>query len=123
MAEAKALYEAGRYAEAEVEARAVSRSRPRDDAYGAVALNIAAIATGAQGRHTEALATYDEALPVFGRIFGADHWLTRLYGRTSPHGGGRPRSTLWPAAARQGLGLRGGVGRTEVRVHRAEVLD
>ncbi|MFD4344774.1 tetratricopeptide repeat protein [Streptomyces coelicoflavus] len=76
VAEAKALYEAGRYAEAEAEARTVSRSRPRDDVYGAVALNIAALATGAQGRHTEALATYDEALPVFGRIFGADHWLT-----------------------------------------------
>ncbi|MFE5256564.1 tetratricopeptide repeat protein [Streptomyces coelicoflavus] len=76
VAEAKALYEAGRYAEAEAEARTVSRSRPRDDVYGAVALNIAAIATGAQGRHTEALATHDEALPVFGRIFGVDHWLT-----------------------------------------------
>ncbi|MFC7827606.1 tetratricopeptide repeat protein [Streptomyces sp. NPDC057362] len=76
VAEAKALYEAGRYAEAEAEARTVSRSRPRDDVHGAVALNIAALATGAQGRHTEALATYDEALPVFGRIFGADHWLT-----------------------------------------------
>ncbi|MET7271058.1 tetratricopeptide repeat protein [Streptomyces flaveolus] len=76
VAEAKALYEAGRYAEAEAEARAVARSRPRDDEYAAVALNIAALATGAQGRHAEALATYDEALPVFSRIFGADHWLT-----------------------------------------------
>lgn len=76
VAEAKALYEAGRYAEAEAEARAVARSRPRDDEYAAVALNIAALATGAQGRHTEALATYDEALPAFRRIFGADHWLT-----------------------------------------------
>lgn len=76
MAEAKALYEAGRYAEAEAEARAVARSRPRDDRYAAAALNIAAIATGAQGRHAEALATYDEALPAFSRIFGADHWLT-----------------------------------------------
>ncbi|MFI1212572.1 tetratricopeptide repeat protein [Streptomyces sp. NPDC020802] len=76
VAEAKALYEAGRYAEAEAEARAVARSRPRDDEYAAVALNIAALATGAQGRHTEALATYDEALPAFSRIFGADHWLT-----------------------------------------------
>ncbi|WP_306191266.1 tetratricopeptide repeat protein [Streptomyces sp. MK5] len=74
--EAKALYEAGRYAEAETEARAVARSRPRDDEYAAVALNIAALATGAQGRHAEALATYDEALSAFSRVFGADHWLT-----------------------------------------------
>ncbi|MEU3742564.1 hypothetical protein AB0E78_36605 [Streptomyces sp. NPDC032198] len=50
-----------------VEARAVARSRPRDDEYAAAALNIAAIATGAQGRHAEALATYDEALPAFSR--------------------------------------------------------
>ncbi|MFJ7345738.1 tetratricopeptide repeat protein [Streptomyces sp. NPDC101110] len=76
VAEAKALYGAGRYAEAEAEARAVARTRPRDDEYAAVALNIAALATGAQGRHAEALATYDEALPAFSRIFGADHWLT-----------------------------------------------
>ncbi|MEU2874867.1 tetratricopeptide repeat protein [Streptomyces sp. NPDC007070] len=41
-----------------------------------MALNLAAPATGAQGRHAEALATYDEALPVFGKIFGADHFLT-----------------------------------------------
>nr|WP_225877181.1 tetratricopeptide repeat protein [Streptomyces resistomycificus] len=67
VAEAKALYEAGRYTEAEAEARAVARSRPRDDEYAAVALNIAALATGAQGRHAEALATYDEALPAFSR--------------------------------------------------------
>ncbi|MEU3491135.1 tetratricopeptide repeat protein [Streptomyces massasporeus] len=76
VAGAKALYGGGRYAEAEAEARAVARSRPRDDEYAAVALNIAALATGAQGRHAEALATYDEALPAFSRIFGADHWLT-----------------------------------------------
>ncbi|WP_223189463.1 tetratricopeptide repeat protein [Streptomyces sp. TRM68416] len=76
LAEAKALYEAGRYAEAEAEARAVARSRSRDDEYAAVALNIAALAAGAQGRHAESLATYDEALPAFGRIFGAGHWLT-----------------------------------------------
>ncbi|WP_326737639.1 tetratricopeptide repeat protein [Streptomyces sp. NBC_01022] len=73
---AKALYESGRYVEAEVEARAVARSRPRGDEYAAVALNIAALATGAQGRHAEALATYDEALAAFRRRFGADHWLT-----------------------------------------------
>ncbi|MBX9361280.1 tetratricopeptide repeat protein [Streptomyces sp. WAC04114] len=76
VAEAKALYGAGRYADAEAEARAVAGSRPRDDEYAAVAVNIAALATGAQGRHAEALATYDEALPAFSRIFGADHWLT-----------------------------------------------
>lgn len=74
VAEAKALYEAGRYAEAEADARAVARAR--DDEYAAVALNIAALAAAAQGKHTEALATYDEALPAFGRFFGADHWLT-----------------------------------------------
>lgn len=76
VAEAKALYEAGRYAEAEAQARAVARSRPRDDEYAAVALNIAALATGARGRHAEALATYDEALSAFGRIFGSDRWPT-----------------------------------------------
>ncbi|WP_327176341.1 tetratricopeptide repeat protein [Streptomyces sp. NBC_01335] len=76
VAEAKALYEAGRYVEAEAEARTVARSRPDGDAYAAVALNIAALATGAQGRHVEALAAYDEALPAFDRAFGADHWLT-----------------------------------------------
>ncbi|RFC77367.1 tetratricopeptide repeat protein [Streptomyces sp. AcE210] len=71
-----ALYEAGRYAEAEAEARAVARSLPRDDRYAPLALSIAALATGAQGRHAEALATYDEALPAFGRLFGAHHWQT-----------------------------------------------
>ncbi|MFE6160909.1 tetratricopeptide repeat protein [Streptomyces sp. NPDC056486] len=76
LSEAIALYEAGRYAEAEADARAVARSRPRDDKYAPLALGIAALATGAQGRHAEALATYDEALPTFGRIFGADHWQT-----------------------------------------------
>ncbi|KAB2971022.1 tetratricopeptide repeat protein [Streptomyces sp. SS1-1] len=76
VAEAKALYEAGRYAEAEAEARAVAGSRPREDEYTAVALNIAALAAGAQGRHAEAVDTYDEALPVFTGLFGADHFLT-----------------------------------------------
>ncbi|MEU3947905.1 tetratricopeptide repeat protein [Streptomyces sp. NPDC029526] len=74
VAEAKALYEAGRYAEAEAGARAVARGR--DDEYAAVALNIAALAAGAQGNHADALATYDEALTAFQRTFGADHWLT-----------------------------------------------
>jgi tetratricopeptide (TPR) repeat protein len=70
-----ALYEAGRYAEAEAEARAVAatRSRTRDDMYAPLALSIAALATGAQGRHAEALAAYDAVLPSFGRIFGAEH--------------------------------------------------
>ncbi len=76
MDEAKALYEARRYAEAEAASRAVARSRPPDDEYAAVALNIAALATGAQGRHAESLATYDEALTAFSQTFGADHWLT-----------------------------------------------
>jgi tetratricopeptide (TPR) repeat protein len=70
-----ALYLAGRYAEAEVEARAVAaaRSRSRDDGNGPLALSIAALATGAQGRHGEAVSAYDALLPVFGRIFGAEH--------------------------------------------------
>ncbi|WP_432181526.1 tetratricopeptide repeat protein [Streptomyces sp. NBC_00063] len=76
VARAKSLYEEGRYAEAEAEARAAARSRPRDDEYAAVALFIAAIATGAQGRHAEAVVTYDEVLPAFSRIFGANHWQT-----------------------------------------------
>ncbi|MFG2520627.1 tetratricopeptide repeat protein [Streptomyces sp. NPDC048527] len=76
LSRAKALYEAGRYAEAEAEARAVARSLPRDDRYAPLALSIAALATGAQGRHADALAAYDEALPAFGRIFGANHWQT-----------------------------------------------
>ncbi|POX50930.1 hypothetical protein C3488_13310 [Streptomyces sp. Ru72] len=73
-----ALYEAGRYAEAEAEARAVAaaRSRPRDDPHAPLALSIAALAASAQGRHAEALATYDAVLPVFGRVFGAEHPLT-----------------------------------------------
>lgn len=76
MAEAKALYQKGRYAESEAEARAVARSRPRDDGYAAGALLIAALATGAQGRNAEALVTYDDALARFSAIFGADHYLT-----------------------------------------------
>ncbi|MBO1329892.1 tetratricopeptide repeat protein [Streptomyces sp. VRA16 Mangrove soil] len=72
---AKALYEAGRYAAAEAEARAVARSRPRSDQYAAVALFIAAISTGAQGRHAESIGMYDQALAAYGRIFGATHGL------------------------------------------------
>ncbi|WP_240003245.1 tetratricopeptide repeat protein [Streptomyces cinnamoneus] len=75
LAQAMALYQAGRYAEAEAEARSVAaaRSRPRDDTYAPLALGIAALAAGAQGRHADAVTTYDALLPVFGRIFGAEH--------------------------------------------------
>ncbi|MFF3937866.1 tetratricopeptide repeat protein [Streptomyces phaeofaciens] len=73
---AHALYTAGRYAEAVAEARAVARSLPREDTYAPLALSIIANATGAQGRHAEALAIYDEVLPGVGRTFGAEHWQT-----------------------------------------------
>ncbi|MEU6319014.1 tetratricopeptide repeat protein [Streptomyces sp. NPDC047009] len=78
LAQATALYKAGRHAEAEAEARAVAaaRSRPRDDVFAPLALGMAALATGAQGRHAEACAGYDALLPVFGRIYGAEHPLT-----------------------------------------------
>lgn len=75
LAQAVALYQAGHFAEAEAEAHAVAvaRSRPRDDMYAPLALSIAALATGAQGRHAEAATAYDTLLPVFRRIFGAEH--------------------------------------------------
>ncbi|MEU8437326.1 tetratricopeptide repeat protein [Streptomyces sp. NPDC029216] len=75
LAQAIALYQAGRYAEAEAEARSVvaARSRSRDDTYAPLAMGIAALAAGAQGRHADAVTTYDELLPVFGRVFGAEH--------------------------------------------------
>ncbi|MFF0096582.1 tetratricopeptide repeat protein [Streptomyces canus] len=75
LAQATVLFKAGRYAEAEAEARAVAaaRSRPRDDPYAPLALSMAAAAVGAQGRHAEAFATYDAVLPIFGRVFGAEH--------------------------------------------------
>ncbi|MEU1595744.1 tetratricopeptide repeat protein [Streptomyces sp. NPDC005708] len=78
LAQATALYKAGRHAEAEAEARAVAaaRSRPRDDVFAPLALGMAALATGAQGRNAEACAGYDALLPVFGRIYGAEHPLT-----------------------------------------------
>lgn len=70
-----ALYQAGRYAETEAEARSVAAARPRsrDDTYGPLALGIAALAAGAQGHHADAVSTYDALLPVFGRVFGAEH--------------------------------------------------
>jgi tetratricopeptide (TPR) repeat protein len=73
LAQALALYEAGRYAEAEAVARVMASagSWPREEAPRA--LSIAAAAMGAQGSYDEALATYDELLPVFGRLFGASH--------------------------------------------------
>lgn len=75
MAQAMALYQAGRYAEAEAEARSVAaaRSGSRDDTYGPLALGIAALAAGAQGRHADAVGMYDALVPVFRRIFGAEH--------------------------------------------------
>ncbi|MFJ9357886.1 tetratricopeptide repeat protein [Streptomyces mirabilis] len=75
---AMALYKAGRYAEAEAEARALVEAPMGlpDARYSPLALSIAALATGAQGRHTEALAAYDALLPDFGRIFGAEHLQT-----------------------------------------------
>ncbi|MFD4143095.1 hypothetical protein [Streptomyces sp. NPDC058572] len=75
LAPATALYEAGRYAEAEAEARAVAaaRSGRRNDPYAPLAMSLAALAIGAQGCHTEAVTAYDALLPVFGRIFGAEH--------------------------------------------------
>lgn len=76
VARAAALYQSGRYAEAEAEASAVAGSRRRDDTDVPLALSIVALSVGAQGRHAEALAAYDEALPVFGRLFGAGHWQT-----------------------------------------------
>ncbi|MEU1203410.1 tetratricopeptide repeat protein [Streptomyces sp. NPDC005813] len=70
------LYRAGRYAEAVTEARAVARSLQPNDTYAPLALSITANATGAQGRHADALAIYDEVLPGVGKTFGADHWQT-----------------------------------------------
>ncbi|MEU2250084.1 tetratricopeptide repeat protein [Streptomyces sp. NPDC019224] len=70
------LYKAERYAEAEKAARAVARSRPRDRGELLVALTVAAVSTGAQGRHAEALTAYDEALSVSRKLFGTGHWQT-----------------------------------------------
>ncbi|MQY34379.1 hypothetical protein SRB17_23470 [Streptomyces sp. RB17] len=69
------LLKDGRYAEAEAEARAVAEARSvlRLDSFAPLALSLSALAMSAQGRHADALATYDELLPVFGRSFGAEH--------------------------------------------------
>ncbi|GAA2812592.1 tetratricopeptide repeat protein [Kitasatospora aburaviensis] len=77
--QATALYHAGRYAEAEAEARsvaAVPRTKPEDEVFVPLAMGIAALAASAQGRHTEALSTFDALLPVFGGLCGANHTLT-----------------------------------------------
>ncbi|MEV6029025.1 tetratricopeptide repeat protein [Streptomyces sp. NPDC052036] len=55
---------------------AADRSGQYNDSHGPLALTVAAAATSAQGRHAEALTEYDALLPVFGRIFGAEHWQT-----------------------------------------------
>ncbi|MFF5343150.1 tetratricopeptide repeat protein [Streptomyces althioticus] len=75
LAQAVAMYQAGRHADAEREARAVaaSRSRRRNDAWAPLALGVAALAAGAQGRHAEAVALYDEAIAHFARVFGEGH--------------------------------------------------
>lgn len=72
---ATALYAAGRYAEAEAEARAVAGSRAwmHNDPYELVARNVVALALGSQGRHAEASAEFDALLPEFARVFGAEH--------------------------------------------------
>ncbi|MFF7279848.1 tetratricopeptide repeat protein [Streptomyces griseorubiginosus] len=70
-----ALVQAGRYAEAEVAARALAES---GSDLAPQALALAALAVGAQGRHDEAVAQYDALLPVFGRVFGAEHPQTLL---------------------------------------------
>jgi tetratricopeptide (TPR) repeat protein len=73
LARAASFYTAGRYAEAEAEARTVAASRhwPPEDA--PMALSLAALAAGLQGRHAEAHALYDELLPAFRKVFGARH--------------------------------------------------
>lgn len=78
LAHARALYRAGRYAEAEAEARSVAaaRKQPLHDLVAPMALGIAGLAASAQGRHAEAVATFDAQLPVFGTLFGAEHWMT-----------------------------------------------
>jgi hypothetical protein len=65
-----ALFQAGRYAEAEADARALAAN---DSRYAPLALSVAARSVGAQGRHTEALAEYDALLPTFGKGLGAEH--------------------------------------------------
>ncbi|MEV6011951.1 tetratricopeptide repeat protein [Streptomyces sp. NPDC051976] len=56
---------------AEARAIASTRSWRREDATQPLA--ITAAATNAQGRHNEAISTYDELLPTFTTVFGAEH--------------------------------------------------
>ncbi|MFI0722950.1 tetratricopeptide repeat protein [Streptomyces sp. NPDC021224] len=78
LARAAAFYQAGRYAEAEAEARTVAAARnwPPEDA--PMALGLAALAVNAQGRHADALAAYDDLVPRFRKIFGARHAQTLI---------------------------------------------
>ncbi|MEU6854197.1 tetratricopeptide repeat protein [Actinacidiphila alni] len=75
LARATDLFLEGSYAEAEAEARSVARTWEwrRNDSTAPLARQLAAMAAGAQGRRDEALAMYDELLPVFGGLFGAEH--------------------------------------------------
>ncbi|MEV7614598.1 tetratricopeptide repeat protein [Streptomyces sp. NPDC089799] len=78
LAQATVLYQAGRFAEAETEARSMAAALERagDDPFIPLLMSIVGLAVGAQGRHTEAVATYDAQLPLFGRTFGVEHPLT-----------------------------------------------
>ncbi|MEX0169161.1 tetratricopeptide repeat protein [Streptomyces sp. LMG1-1-1.1] len=78
LAEVRALYQAGRYAEAEAGALSIAaaQKRPHDEPFAPMALGVAALAAGALGRSDEALATFDALLPDYDRIFGPDHTMT-----------------------------------------------
>lgn len=78
LAEVRALYQAGRYAEAEAGARSVAaaQERPHDEPYAPMALGMAALSASALGRNTEALALYDALLPDFDKVFGPEHTMT-----------------------------------------------
>lgn len=75
LARARALYSEGRYAEAEAEARGLAEPpfQLPDAGRAPLAMSMVALAMSAQGRHVEALATCDALLPVFGKVFGAEH--------------------------------------------------
>ncbi|OKJ74834.1 tetratricopeptide repeat protein [Streptomyces sp. CB02460] len=69
------LFHAGQYAQAEKEGRALIRS-PLSGEELVVARTVIAISTGAQGRHTEAVSEYEEALAASHEFYGAEHWQT-----------------------------------------------
>lgn len=69
------LYHAGQYAEAEKEGRALIRS-PLSERELVVAWTVVAISVGSQGRPTEAVSAYEEALAVSHDFYGAEHWQT-----------------------------------------------